>query len=29
MKKFTYSSGFKFRQEKLDDMGWGCTIRSG
>lgn len=29
MKKFTYSSEFDFNEYKLDDMGWGCTIRSG
>ena len=29
MKKFTYSSKFSYGEQKLDDMGWGCTIRAG
>ena len=29
LKKFTYSKNISFEGEKVDDIGWGCTLRSG
>ena len=29
MRKFTYSSNFKIDNNDINDIGWGCTLRSG